>query len=44
MSDGFGLETAMAAMALVVALPAPLALLLRGALRRAGLEEKPRAA
>lgn len=38
-SDGFGLETAMVAMALVVALPAPLALLLRGALRRLRAEE-----
>ena len=46
-SDGFGLETAMVAMALVVALPAPLALLLRGALRRLRAEEgkqEPRAA
>lgn len=46
-SDGFGLETAMTAMALVVALPAPLALLLRGALRRSRAEEgkqEPRAA
>ena len=46
-SDGFGLETAMTAMALVVALPAPLALLLRGALRRSRVEEgkqEPRAA
>ena len=32
-SDGFGLEAAMIAMAVVVALPAPLSLLLRGALR-----------
>ena len=32
-SDGFGLETALVAMAVVVALPAPLALLLRGPLR-----------
>ena len=38
-SDGFGLETAMIAMALTVALPAPLALLLRGALRRLRAEE-----
>ena len=34
-SDRFGLENSMLAMALVVALPAPLALLLRGALRQA---------
>ena len=32
-SDGFGLETALVAMAVVVVLPAPLALLLRGPLR-----------
>ena len=38
-SDGFGLETAMIAMALVVALPAPLSLLLRGALRQLRSEE-----
>ena len=38
-SDGLGLEAAMIAMALVVALPAPLALLLRGALRRSRIEE-----
>ena len=46
-SDGFGLETAMIAMALVVALPAPLALLLRRELRRSKAEEgkqEPRAA
>ena len=36
-SDGFGLEAAMVAMAVVVALPAPLSLLLRGALRQARL-------
>ena len=36
-SDRFGLETAMIAMAVVVALPAPLSLLLRGALRQARL-------
>lgn len=33
-SDGFGLEAAMIAMALVVVLPVPLSLLLRGALRQ----------
>ncbi len=38
-SDGFGIETAMIAMALVVALPVPLSLLLRGALRRLRIEE-----
>ncbi len=38
-SDGFGLEAAMVAMAVVVALPAPLSLLLRGALRQARLGE-----
>lgn len=36
-SDGFGLETALVAMAVVVALPAPLALLLRGPLRQVRL-------
>ena len=41
-SDGFGLETAMIAMALVVALPAPLSLLLRGALRQAKAGEERR--
>ena len=38
-SDGFGLETAMVAMAVVVVLPVPLALLLRGALRQVRLAE-----
>ena len=38
-SDGFGLEAAMLAMAIVVAVPAPLALLLRGALREIRLRE-----
>ena len=38
-SDRFGLETAMLVMAFVVALPAPLALLLRGALRQVRLAE-----
>ena len=36
-SDGFGLEAAMISMAVVVALPAPLALLLNGALREVRL-------
>ena len=38
-SDGFGIETAMIAMAVVVALPALLAPLLRGALREVRLRE-----
>ena len=38
-SDGFGLEAAMIAMAVVVVLPAPLSLLLRGALRHVRLGE-----
>ena len=38
-SDGFGLEAAMIAMAVVVILPAPLALLLRGPLRQVRLTE-----
>ena len=38
-SDGFGLEAAMLAMAIVVVLPVPLCLLLRGALREVRLRE-----
>ena len=38
-SDGFGIETALVSMAVVVALPAPLALLLRGPLRQVRLPE-----
>ena len=38
-SDGFGLEAAMIAMAFVVVLPVPLSLLLRGALRQVRLAE-----
>ena len=38
-SDGFGLEAAMVAMAVVVVIPAPLSLLLRGALRQVRLAE-----
>lgn len=41
-SDGFGLEAAMVAMALVVVLPVPLSLLLRGALRQARAGEEKR--
>ena len=40
-SDGAGIEAAMVAMAVVVALPAPLGLLLRGALPRAGVRKRP---